>query len=269
MMRQTRGSTTVHRICLTNDDGPRSEGLVRLADHLSRSYDLTVVVPDGQRSATGKALTLNRPLRVRDYGSEGGYRRVTHDGTPADSVVIASRFAEDIDLFVSGINAGANVGYQSMLTSGTVGAAFEAALKGYPALAISVEARPDEWFDNEGSSRDYNRIGAISLDIVDRIFKRGFPSEVDILNLNFPCNLREDIEIEVTRPTRVRLANEVVERQDPHGRTYYWLKGIEVDAPEGTDVHALLKNSNVSLSPITIEGTDKEMIERVRDFMQN
>ncbi|TFG04867.1 5'/3'-nucleotidase SurE, partial [Candidatus Thorarchaeota archaeon] len=226
------------------------------------------VVPDGQRSATGKALTLNRPLRVRDHGIDAGYRRVTHDGTPADSVVIASYFVKDVDLFISGINAGANVGYQSMLTSGTVGAAFEAALKGYPALAVSVEARPDEWFNNEGSSRDYDRICDIVRDIVDRIFEKGFPAKVDILNLNFPCKLRHDIEIETTRPTRVRLANEVVERKDPHGRTYYWLKGIEVDAPEGTDVHAILKNLNISLSPITIEGTDEEMIEQVREFIQ-
>lgn len=258
----------MYHICLTNDDGPHSEGLMKLAQAISKSYNLTVVVPDGQRSATGKALTLNRPLRVNDHGSARGYRRVTHDGTPADSVVIASRFVNDIDLFVSGINAGANVGYQSMLTSGTVGAAFEAALKGYPALAISIEARPDEWFNNAGSSRDYDRVCQISLDIIERILERGLPSEVDILNLNFPCKLRENIEIEVTKPTRVRLANEVVERQDPHGRTYYWLKGIEVDAPEGTDVHSILKNFNVSLSPITIDGTNEEMVERIRDFMR-
>ncbi|MHA2034755.1 MAG: 5'/3'-nucleotidase SurE [Candidatus Thorarchaeota archaeon] len=256
----------MYRVCLTNDDGPHSEGLIRLAEVLARVVDLVVIVPDGQRSATGKALTLNRPLRAQETAREG-YRLITHDGTPADSVVLADWFARVVDLFVSGINAGANVGYQSMLTSGTVGAALEAALKGYPAIAVSVEASPSEWFNHEGSDRDYDRICKIVKDIVMLVLEKGMPQEVDVININFPCHVSKDTEIRITRPTRVRMRNEVVERIDPHNRKYYWLKGIEVKPLPGTDAYAVLKEGNVSISPIRISGATGESLRRLKEFL--
>ncbi len=116
-----------YTICLTNDDGPNSTGLQNLAIAIAKEFKLVVVVPDGQRSATGKSLTLNTPLRVVRRKTIDGIELYTHSGTPADSIVVAKSMFDDIDLIVSGINSGANLGYQSMLTSGTVGAAFEAA----------------------------------------------------------------------------------------------------------------------------------------------
>ena len=107
----------MYRVCLTNDDGPRSDGLLRLADKLKEDVELYVIVPDGQRSATGKALTLKRPIRITEQHNRFGYSFVSHDGFPADSVILGESFYEKIDLFLSGPNTGANVGYQSMLTT--------------------------------------------------------------------------------------------------------------------------------------------------------
>jgi len=130
----------MYRVCLTNDDGPRSDGLLKLAEKLKEVVELFVVVPDGQRSATGKALTLKRPIRVTEQHDKFGYSFITHDGFPADSIILGESFNSDIDLFISGPNTGANIGYQSMLTSGTVGAAFEAALRGISSIAVSRQA---------------------------------------------------------------------------------------------------------------------------------
>ncbi len=254
-------------VCLTNDDGPQSQGLLRLAEALSEFCDLTVVVPEGQRSATGKSLTLNRPLRATDRGNQGGYRLITHDGTPADSVVLATHFIEGIDLFVSGINAGGNIGYQSMLTSGTVGAAFEAALKGYPAIAFSQEAAPDDWFNTSGTERNYDRVCKIASDIVRRALEKGLPPEFDALNVNFPCNVTENTEILLAIPARVRMKNRIVHRVDPHGRDYFWLQGIEIDGKEGEDVRIVMTDGNIAISPIVIESVTEKEMDALRRFM--
>ncbi len=255
------------KVCLTNDDGPHSQGMLELAKSLAEFTDLSVVVPEGQRSATGKSLTLNRPLRVTDRGNARGYRLITHDGTPADSVVLADFFVKGVDLYVSGINAGGNIGYQSMLTSGTVGAAFEAILKGFPAIAISQETVPNDWFDTDGSEGNFDLVCKISADIIRKTLDKGLPFEIDGINVNFPLCVTEETEIEYTIPARVRLANRVDHRIDPHGRDYYWFEGIEMDGQPGDDVKAVMANHNISISPIIVESVRESDIERLRAFI--
>ncbi len=252
---------------MTNDDGPRSEGLLKLAEVLSKEVELFVVVPDSQRSASGKALTLTRPIRITEQHKMNGYNLVTHDGTPADSVILAESFYEDIDLFVSGPNTGANLGYQSMLTSGTVGAAFEAAIRGIPAIAVSRQATPQEWFDSTGTTQDCTEICRITRDIIMRIFRKRMPDGIDLLNLNFPCELLENSKIVIAKPTKVRMHNEVEKRLDPNGRPYYWYLGIERDPAEGTDAYEVSINNNISLTPVKIEFIRDEDIERLKKFM--
>lgn len=252
---------------MTNDDGPRSEGLLKLAEVLSADVELFVIVPDSQRSASGKALTLTRPIRITEQHDMNGYSFVSHDGAPADSVILASSFYEDIDLFVSGPNTGANLGYQSMLTSGTVGAAFEAALQGIPAIAVSRQASPQEWFDSTGTMQDCTDICGITKELVMRVLKKGMPKGIDLLNLNFPVQLSPDSKIVIAKPTKIRMHNEVERRLDPNGRPYYWYLGIEKDAMEGTDAYEVSVNNNISLSPVKIEFIHDEDIESLKKFM--
>jgi 5'-nucleotidase len=255
------------RICLTNDDGPRSDGLLKLADVLSKDVELYVVVPDAQRSASGKALTLTRPIRLTEQHRNYGYSFASHDGTPADSVILAESFYGDIDLFISGPNTGANLGYQSMLTSGTVGAAFEAAIRGIPAIAVSRQAKPQEWFDSAGTTQDCTEICGITRDLVLRVLKKGIPAGIDLLNLNFPTEITEDSKIVIAKPTKIRMHNEVERRLDPNGRPYYWYLGIEREPAEGTDAYEVSVNNNISLTPVRIEFFNPDDLQILREFM--
>lgn len=257
------------RVCLTNDDGPRSEGLLKLAEVLSADVELFVIVPDSQRSASGKALTLTRPIRITEQHDMNGYSFVSHDGAPADSVILASSFYKDIDLLVSGPNTGANLGYQSMLTSGTVGAAFEAAIMGIPAIAVSRQASPQEWFDSTGTTQDCTDICGITKELVMRVLKKGMPKGIDLLNLNFPTQLSLESKIVIAKPTKIRMHNEVERRLDPNGRPYYWYLGIEKDAMEGTDAYEVSVNNNISLTPVKIEFIHDEDIESLKKFMSD
>lgn len=258
----------MHRICLTNDDGPRSDGLLRLADKLSKEVELFVVVPDGQRSATGKALTLKRPIRITEQHEKFGYSFVSHDGFPADSVILAESFYNDIELFISGPNTGANVGYQSMLTSGTVGAAFEAAIRGIPSIAVSRHASPEEWFDSTGSTSDCEKVCEITKDLVMRVLRKGMPEKIDLLNLNFPSDISSTSQIVITKPTMMQMHNEVERRVDPNGRPYFWYLGIERDSPINTDAYEVFVNKNIALSPVILECVKDSHLETLEQFMK-
>ena len=259
----------MYKVCLTNDDGPRSEGMLKLAEVLSEVVELIVVVPDGQRSATGKTLTLKRPIRVTEKHDQNGYQFVTHDGSPADSVILAQAFYDDIDLIISGINSGANVGYQSMLTSGTVGAAFEAAIRGLPAIAVSRQASPSDWFGATGSNGDFVKVCEITKDLVMKVLEKGMPQGIDMINLNFPCILTNKSEIVVTIPTKVRMHNELEKRIDPNGRPYYWYLGIERDPPPKSDAHEVFVKGNISLSPVILDWIGEKEVKILEEFMKN
>ncbi|MFW9787239.1 MAG: 5'/3'-nucleotidase SurE [Candidatus Thorarchaeota archaeon] len=259
----------MYRVCLTNDDGPRSEGLLKLAESLMKVVEVIVVVPDGQRSATGKTLTLKRPIRITEKHDTNGYQFVSHDGAPADSVILAQAFYENIDLLISGINSGANVGYQSMLTSGTVGAAFEAAIRGLPSIAVSRQASPEEWFEAIGADGDCEKMCEIITELVMRVLKKGMPKGIDMLNLNFPNKLSEDSKLVITKPTKVRMHNEVEERKDPMGRPYYWYLGIERDPLPKSDAYEVFIHGNISLSPVILDWITEKEVETLEEFMKD
>jgi 5'-nucleotidase len=243
--------------------------MLNLAEELSKVVELIVVVPDGQRSATGKSLTLKRPIRITEKHSKNGYQFVSHDGAPADSVILAQAFYDDIDLLISGINSGANVGYQSMLTSGTVGAAFEAAIRGLPSIAVSRQATPSEWFDSAGSDAECAKMCEITKDLVLKVLKKGMPDGIDLLNLNFPAMLSNDSKIVVTKPTKIRMHNEVERRTDPNGRPYYWYLGIERDPPANSDAYEVFVKGNISLSPVVLDWIDDEDLVKLEEFMKD
>jgi len=230
--------------------------------------ELIVVIPDGQRSATSKTLTLKRPIRITEKHDNNGYQFVTHDGSPADSVILAQAFYEDIDLVISGINSGANVGYQSMLTSGTLGAAFEAAIRGLPAIAASRQASPSDWFNSTGSNGEFAEVCEIIKDLIMRVLEKGMPKGIDMLNINFPCTLTEESEVVVVKPTKIRMHNEVEERTDPHGRPYYWYLGIECEPPPNSDAHEVFVKGNISLSPVILDWIDEKELKTLEEFMK-
>lgn len=233
------------RILLTNDDGLYGQGLKPLHQVLRRIGEVFLIVPDQERSGVSHSLTLIKPLRVMEIK----YRTYLVNGTPADCVRfgVMSIMQKKVDLVVSGINRGQNVG-ADVLYSGTVAAAREGALLNIPSLAVSLVVRGGFHFSTAGY---YAKL------IIKKMLEHKLPQQV-YLNINVPDLPRNKIKgIAVTRlGTRV-YGNQIEQRTDPRGDKYYWfadennLTGIN---EPGSDVFAVHQNK-VSLTPLQVDLT--------------
>ena len=268
-MTKTQCDQHMPTVCLVNDDGPESMGLLRLAEALSSSMNVIVIVPNGQRSGTSKALTLDRPIRINERTDTEHFRFIVHDGLPADSVVLALSMLDKVDLFISGINAGANLGYHRMLTSGTVGAVLEAAFQGCPAIAVSLAVGPEYWFGNMRDDSNLEKVCDQTVELIERILRKGLPHGTDGLNVNFPANLSDESKIVISEPTAVRVINRLEERSDPYGGSYYWIRGGEIESRDSDDALEVLERNNISISPIVIKGVREEDMENLLRFLED
>ncbi len=243
------------RILLTNDDGISSAGLWAAYRALVPIADVTVVAPAAQQSAVGRSISIFEPIRANEVTIEDVVA-VSVSGKPTDAVIIGL-YALHIDptLVVSGINIGENLSYESIMTSGTVGAALEAANHGAKSIAFSlqVENQADKFEDPRFYKRSFDRAGEIVRDICGRVLSRGFPPHADVINVNIPSATHGGYEITRLAPKLFRTG--VEKRLDPRGRPYYWINGpLMTEADEGTDVHAVTRGS-ISITPITLDCT--------------
>ena len=249
------------RILATNDDGLKAPGLLAVADRLAGIGHVTIVAPDRERSASGHAITLHKPLRAHpvDIG-RADIRAFATNGTPSDCVVLGSLVLMDgrPDLVVSGINAGPNLG-DDVTYSGTVAAAMEGAMIGALAFAVSIATERDARQPDYALAADFTqRLAVLVADT-------GLPRDC-FLNVNIPdCRPDEITGVELTRLGRRRWDERLVRRQDPRGRPYYWLVGEpEFDgAPSGTDVAAILAR-RISITPAHMDLTRHEALESLR-----
>lgn len=162
------------RILLTNDDGIDAPGLNTLFLAAERFGERVVVAPDTVRSGSGHAVTTTDPLVLLNPRS-GWYAT---SGTPADCSRIAlTHLAQDVDLVLSGINRGGNLGADTYI-SGTVAAAREATFLGKRAIALSQYVRPDWPLDWEWSLRQAVRV-------LERLLREPLPGG-HFWNVNFP-----------------------------------------------------------------------------------
>ncbi|MFP3938862.1 MAG: 5'/3'-nucleotidase SurE [Acidobacteriota bacterium] len=243
--------TTDKRILITNDDGVFSEGLKLLAEALAEVGRVTVVAPDREQSASGHALTLHRPLRIRQL--EETWFSV--DGTPTDCVNLAVLWLmkdDPPDLVCSGINFGTNLG-DDVTYSGTVSATFEGTLLGVPSLAFSQAI---------GEHFSFKPGAAVARDLVAQLLTDELAHELPedlCLNVNFPVGEIQGVTF--TRLGRRRYNQSIVEKLDPRGRKYYWIAGApEWEQGEGTDYVALSKGL-VSVTPLHLDLTDYRGLE--------
>lgn len=243
------------RILIVNDDGIHGAGLFPLAEALRPAGKVTVLVPDRERSTSSHALTLHKPLRLHKL-REGVY---TFSGTPVDCARfgLLKHFRDSVDLLVSGINRGYNMG-EDVLYSGTVAAAVEAGTLGIPSFAVSQNSVRKEHLETACS---------FALELAEKILKRGLPSKV-CLNVNVPPVSRERLEgVEVTRlGTRV-YDNKITERRDPRGRAYYWMLGRMVSgiAAPKSDLAAIRMNK-ISVSPLRVDWTHEQSISLLKKW---
>ncbi len=254
------------RILLANDDGIHSPGITTLARKLSEYHEVYVVAPDRERSAAGHSLTLHHPLRVEkmEFGYDAGVKAWTTNGTPGDCVKIALNavLKDKPDLLISGVNNGPNLG-ADILYSGTVSAAMEGAVLGYPSIAVSL-------CGSEGNSSDFSYAADFITKFVPRIGDINFPKKT-ILNINVPAvEPTEIVGIKITTLGTRMYTDKYEKRLDPRGKTYYWLAGEFLDTcdEESSDIIAI-KNNKISITPVTFEMTHKSIMPELEKAFCN
>ncbi len=240
------------KILLSNDDGCMAPGLRCLHEHLRQHHEVTVVAPDRNRSGASNSLTLLNPIRAQCH-PDGVY---CVDGTPTDSVHLAltGLLETKPDMVVSGINAGANLG-DDTLYSGTVAAAMEGRHLGYSAIAVSCVSH---------TPKHYETAARVTLRLVERLAEDPLPGDT-ILNVNVPDIPWEQLQgFEVTRLGNRHRAEAVTKAADPRGRTIYWIgaAGGEADCGPGTDFYAVAQN-RASITPILVDLTRHNLLDRL------
>lgn len=233
------------RILITNDDGIRAEGLLSLEAGLAALGRLVTVAPENEQSATSHAITLDRPLRVKEYGPG----RYSVSGTPTDCVLLAvhSILEGPPDLVVSGINHGPNMG-EDVTYSGTVAAAIEASILGIDSMAVSIT----DW---EPSS--FDAAARIARYLAGRMLDRDGGSTF-LWNVNIPPLPADSIRgIRITTLGSRIYNDTIIRNTDPRGKDYFWIGGGEPgwNRDDKSDFSAV-SSGYVSVTPLKLDMTD-------------
>ncbi len=250
------------RLLLVNDDGINAEGIQTLAKELEKEYELTIVAPDDQRSASGHSITLRKPIVVKRVKIEGiKSETYTISGTPADCVRVAlDKIVKDpLDLVVSGINVGVNLG-ADVLYSGTVSAAIEANMYKIPSIATSAQVK-----DNHGNFQAAAKYTSrIIRDIGDRLIEHNL-----VLNINTPNIEDEKIKgIKVCRIGGVIYDYYVEEKDENEEKFVIQTEGRdEKKSSIGNDTDRYyVKEGYVTITPITYDLTNFGLLGEVESW---
>jgi 5'-nucleotidase len=249
-------------ILVSNDDDITAKGIRVLVDVMRELGEVVVVAPDRPQSGQGHAITIGNPLRMtpsRLFGDD--IRAFQTTGTPADCVKLGKHLVlrdRKPDLVVSGINHGSNSAI-SVLYSGTMSAAIEAAIEGIPAIGFSLGAyEPDA---------DFSHTIPYVRRIAEQVLAEGLPKGV-ALNVNFPARSSQPIQgVRVCRQADARYLEHFEQRRDPHNRPYYWLDGDFVNFDEGDDTDEwALSHNFASVVPCQFDLTAYATLDRLRTW---
>jgi 5'-nucleotidase len=194
-------------IVVTNDDGIHSAGLWAAATALDSLGEVMVVAPESEQSGAGRSMPISsegRIQRVAVKAAERVWEGYAVHGSPAQTVqhALLEIVPRRVDLVVSGINYGENVG-TAVTISGTVGAALEAASFGIPALAVSLQATVEEILSQEPSI-DFSVAAHFTREFGRRLLASELPDDVDVLKLDVPRDATPDTPWQVAHLTRHR-----------------------------------------------------------------
>lgn len=251
------------RILVTNDDGIHSPGLWSVAKVLNEIGDVTVVAPDRDQSGVGASMSLMNVVRSKEVESQiEGITAHAVQGTPADCVILANEtlIREPVDLLVSGINQGSNLGLD-VITSGTVGAAFMGYFRKIPSIALSVASLTNLHYE----------AAAMAGGAIARYILRSESKAPVLLNVNLPNTSPDKISgVEITKLGPRQYIENVSSGHD--GRhTHYWIKhnksaGFTVQ--EGADILAV-RNNKVSISKIDLDGNGSSVNDEAMAIIAN
>lgn len=237
------------QILICNDDGITAPGILTLIEAAKEFGDVTVVAPDSPQSGMGHAITVGEPLRFHEHDLGVDVPAYACSGTPVDCVKIATGVILDRkpDLLLSGINHGYNYSI-SVVYSGTMSAAMEGAIEGIPSIGFSLG--DFSW------KADFSAAKEICRAVIRKALHAPMPIGT-LLNVNIPKIPLEEIKgFKVARQANGRWIENFDEREDPHGRRYFWLKGCFKEEDDGPDTDTwALNNGYVSVVPVKFDLT--------------
>ncbi len=248
-------------ILITNDDGITAPGIRNLIEAVRGLGKIVVVAPDKPQSGMGHAITIGVPLRLHKVNAFDDVESYQCTGTPVDCVKLAvdKILHSKPDICISGINHGANHSI-NVIYSGTMSAAVEAAIESIPSIGFSLlDYNLDADFT---AARKYARM------IVEQMLN-STPDKHCVLNVNIPIATIDEIKgVKLCRQAYAKYEEDFIERDDPHGRKYYWLTGEFVNFDEGTDTDVwALANNYVSVVPVQFDLTHyKQKLQLEKDW---
>ncbi len=238
------------KLLLTNDDGVKALGLTAIQEALKDSFEMIVVAPVNEKSASSHSITLGQKLRVEEV-LEGGIRQFIVHGTPVDCVKFALSELKDFfpHLIISGINQGANTGV-SVYYSGTISAAREGLINRVPSIAVSLCSK---------TSTDFAACIQVTKNLVEGYKRGGIPQNL-LLNVYVPALPLEQIQgIRVTKQAASHFIEEFIREKEHDGKRVYSLAGeIELYDADGKSDEEAVMGGFISLTPLKLDLTDYE-----------
>ncbi len=255
-------------ILVTNDDGVKAPALVYLKNALAAIGDVVVLAPDNNWSAAGHSKTMHKPLRLATSTLADGSPAFTTNGAPSDCVALAMLGAVGTkpDLVVSGINEGHNLG-SDVTYSGTVAAAIESVIHHTPAIAISTCGSHRATEAGVELAQIWQVAARVAADLARQVLDRGL-APFTLLNANVPCRPVAEIGGPVLCRLGTRIyEDELVVRDDPRGRPYYWFGGMIPHgiADPGTDI-AAVQAGQIAITPINLDMTDYQTLKTLESW---
>jgi 5'-nucleotidase len=241
------------KILVSNDDGIYSPGIAALAKVASHFGQVRIVAPDVEQSSMSHAITSTRPIRYKKV-KIADFDAYRVNGTPADCVALGTHRWGSVDLVLSGINLGPNLG-NACWHSGTLAAAKQAALLGTRGIAFSTSV-------SEAKEPNFIPLEPFVAKVLDLLLKE---KTMCLVNVNLP---EKPKGIRWTRQAVGQYDGKVVPSKDPMGRSIFWftvtpLKGEE----EGTDRWAFANNW-VSITPLRLDLTAEKDLARALALTQ-
>jgi 5'-nucleotidase len=233
------------RILVSNDDGIYSPGIRALATVAQEFGDVRVVAPDVEQSSAGHAITASKPLSYRETPVIPDTEAYRVNGTPADCVALGAYHWERVDVVLSGINLGTNLG-NAIWHSGTLAAAKQAVLLGVRGIAFSTPVEPRE--------PDFEQLIPHVRRVLEVLLATDGPA---LVNVNLP---HEPRGMCWTRQAVKRYDGRVVPGEDPMGRRHYWFTVVPLERNEpGTDLWAM-EQGLTSITPLRMDLTHHEQL---------
>lgn len=251
------------KILIANDDGIKARGIYDLAKELSKEHEVVVVAPREERSASSHSITLFRPISIKEEKLEGlNCKAYSISGTPADCVRVGiDRLAKNVDMVVSGINRGFNLG-TDVIYSGTVSAAMEAAIYDLPSIAISQEV---DW---DRHDEDYT-VAAKYVSYILKIAEKNYLKPNVVLNINIPNRSKEEIKgVKVCSIGKNTYTHEYIKIEGEEYPETYKIAGIRNQREETLDDITYIEKGYITLTPLHYDLTNFKLLEETKEIFE-